>query len=173
MAKMTELYDFAYRDTLRTEATTRLERVAPPWKRNKDDKFVFTFKLKAGGVFEGEKWESDPPLLFDARKRPIVNPDPSVFRPASGSIAKAAFQIKPWCVNKKTSIKFKLKAVQFFSIVEFDKAAYYGLEEDVDGYSYEPSPNDQKLSDIGSSPILIAPPPPPPLPPDTDEAPWR
>ncbi len=133
--QMMDLYEQAYRQTLQDESRTEIERENPPWKRNKEGRWEFKFKLKAGGVWNGEKWTNKPPKLFDSRGNLIENPDPQKLRIGSGSEVRTYFQVRPYCVQK-AGITLRLKAVQILKLTEYDDAKHYGIDDENDGAGY-------------------------------------
>src|SRR5262245_52313714 len=66
LAQMEMLRQKAYQSMLESEDADELDENSPPWKKGRDGRMEFKFKLKASGFANGAAWKNDPPQLFDA-----------------------------------------------------------------------------------------------------------
>ena len=90
------------------------------------------FKLKVGGVVDGEAWTNKPPKLFDAAGRLIKDPDPDELKIGNGSLVRVCFQVRSFFVQK-VWVTFRLKAVQLIKVVTYDDVKYFGIEDEDNG----------------------------------------
>src|SRR5215467_3043328 len=133
LTKMLAFYDGAYLQKCQEQALKELPREMPPWGTGKDGSLEFKFKLKAGGVSDGESWKNDPPKLFDSQGK-LIGPDHKL-RIGNGSEIRIYFQLRPFYVQK-AGITLRLKAVQLIELMDYNDAAYFGVEAEEDGFVY-------------------------------------
>ena len=135
-----DLYDTAVEQKRIEKAVTTIDKADPPWTRSKDGKLLFfKFKLTASGIADGgRRWDNPPPKIFDSRAR-LIEPDPTRFKPGTGSLVRVHFRAKPYFV-KKAGVSLRLAGVQIFKYVEYDPATSLGVEPAEDGYVFEPEP---------------------------------
>lgn len=99
--------------------------------------YVVTFKMTASGVSRktGKEWTRRP-ALFDAKGKPVKNPDK--LQIWSGSVLKVAYNADPFCTAIGAGVSLRLEAVQIIELVSGGQrdAAGYGFGEE-DGYSHE------------------------------------
>ena len=96
---------------------------------------LFNFKRKASGVTkQGKKWRWDS-VVFDAKGKPIINPDYQVW---SGSKIRVAFELAPFASGAGVGCSQKIVAVQIVELAtggQSRDASAYGFGEEEGGFS--------------------------------------
>ena len=112
---------------------------AQPFKEVEDDngnetgELQFKFKMKAKIQLKDGSVYTPKPALFDAKARPISDPD---FRIGNGSICRVQFDASPYCMpsTKTAGVSLRLHAVQVLSLVEYGGDSDF---EEEDGFEFK------------------------------------
>lgn len=118
---------------------TKLKYATPCYEAEMDEDgketgyYLFRFKMKASGISKktGKPW-SRKPAVFDAKGKPVINPDYQVW---SGSLLRVAYELSAFSTNIGVGCSCRLVACQIIELStgQGQDASAFGFGEE-DGF---------------------------------------